>query len=75
MNPYSTKQGAFVYDEEQDRIDIRFGLDSYYGCLHCGETMDVFIDSEWIPTRIEKACDWYLVGIKAASLPGLLVRK
>ena len=69
------RQGALVYDEDQDRIDIRFGLDDYYGGLHCGETMDVLIDGQWIPARIEKDRDWYLVGVKTKSLPGLLVRK
>jgi len=69
------KQGNLVRDEEWDRIDIRFGLEDYYGGLHCGETMDVLINGEWIPTRIEKSSDWYLVGVKAKSLPGLTVRK
>jgi len=69
------KQGSLVYDEDRDRIDIRFGLDEYYGGLHCGETMDVLIGSEWVPTRIEKGNDWYLVGIKSKNLPGLTVRK
>ena len=35
--------GSLIYDEERDRIDIRFGLDDYYGGLHCGETMDVLV--------------------------------
>lgn len=69
------KQGSLVYDDVQDRIDIRFGLDDYYGGLHCGETMEVLIDGRWVPARIEKGRDWYLVGIKTSSLPGLQVRK
>jgi len=69
------RQGALVYDEEQDRIDIRFGLEDYYGGLPCGETFDVNINGEWIPTRIEKASDWFLVGVKTKSLIGLIVRK
>ena len=62
-------------DEEWNRMDIRRGLDDYYGGLHCGETMDVLIGGEWIPTRIEKSSDWYFVGVKAKSLPRLTVRK
>lgn len=31
------KEGVLVYDERQERIDIRFGLEEYYGGLHCGE--------------------------------------
>lgn len=69
------RQGALVYDEETGRIDIRFSLDDYYDGLHCGETLEVLIDDQWIPTRIEKNSDWYLVGIKTRVLPGLLVRK
>lgn len=68
------KTGSLIYNEDYDRIDIRFGLDDYYGGLHCGETMDVFIEGEWIPARIEKGSDWYLVGVKTDSLPGLQVR-
>ena len=47
------KQGVLVYDESSDRMDIRFGLEEYYGGLHCGTTMDVFIQNRWVPTRIE----------------------
>ena len=74
MNTKHMKKGALVYDENQDRIDIRFSLNSYYGGLHCGEAIDVYINGRWIPTRIEKAQDWYLVGIITRSLPGLIVR-
>jgi hypothetical protein len=69
------KKGALVYDNEMDRMDIRFGLDEYYGGLHCGEYMEVLIDRKWIPTRIEKGKSWYLVGVKKVPLSGLLVRK
>lgn len=68
------KQGSLFYDENQDRIDIRFGLNDYYGGLHCGETMDVLLDGQWLPTRIEKGRDWYLIGVKTSSLIGLMVR-
>ena len=68
------RQGALIYDENQDRIDIRFDLDDYYGGLHCGETFDVFIDGEWVSTRIEKSSDWFLIGIRTDSLLGLQAR-
>lgn len=68
------KQGTLVYDEKSDRMDIRFGLEEYYGGLHCGTTMDVFIKNRWVPTRIEMAADWYLVGIKTDTLTCLRVR-
>ena len=68
------RQGVLVPDLQSGRMDIRFSLEDYYGGLHCGTTMDVNIDGKWIPTRIEMGDDWYLVGIKTNSLPGLTVR-
>lgn len=69
------KQGVLVYDEQSGRMDVRFSLEDYYGGLHCGTTMDVLINDRWIPTRIEYARDWFLVGLKnVSSLVGLIVR-
>ena len=58
------KSGVLVYDRENERMDIRFGLENYYGGLHCGTTFD----------RIELGRAWYLVGIKTSNLEGLRVR-
>ena len=71
------KQGALIYDKESGRYDIRFGLNEYYGGLHCGECFDVFAGGRWNPTRIEMGDrdKWYLVGIKTDTLDGLRVRK
>lgn len=68
------KQGTLIYDAESDRMDIRFGLEDYYGGLNCGTCMDVLLNRKWIPTRIEKSDDWYLVGVKTRNLQGLRVR-
>lgn len=68
------KQGSLFYDPESGRMDIRFGLENYYGGLHCGECMDVLLDGKWTPTRIEMYDNWYLVGIKTDNLVGLVVR-
>lgn len=71
------KQGALIYDRKSGRYDIRFGLNEYYGGLHCGECFDVFAGGRWKPTRIEMGDrdKWYLVGIKTDTLDGLRVRK
>lgn len=69
-----TKQGALIYDEESGRYDIRYGLEDYYGGLHCGEPFDVLVGGKWKPTRIEMGTDWYLVGVRTPSLSGLRVR-
>ena len=57
-------------------MDIRFGLEEYYGGLHCGEGMEVMVDGKWIRTRIEMGINskWYLVGVGADSLIGLPVK-
>lgn len=68
------KQGNLIYDPSSGRMDIRFGLDDYYGGLHCGTCMDVFVNGSWQPTRIELADDWYLVGVRTDHLAGLTVR-
>lgn len=71
------KQGALIYDKETGRYDIRFGLNDYYGGLHCGTCFDVFAGGKWKPTRIEMSYEqkWYLVGIKTDTLDGLRVRR
>ena len=51
-----------------------FDLDEYYGGLHYGTAMDVFVHNRWVPTRIEMEDDWYLAGVKADVLTGLRVR-
>lgn len=68
------RKGTIVYDSESERMDIRFGLEEYYGGLHCGECMEVLIGKRWTPTRIELGDNWYLVGIRTNRLEGLLVR-
>lgn len=37
-------EGTLFFDPESGRYDIRFGMDSFYGGLHCGEC---FWDNEW----------------------------
>ncbi|EOS35054.1 hypothetical protein C808_04833 [Lachnospiraceae bacterium M18-1] len=40
------REGALFYDKESGRYDIRFGLDSYYGGLHCGDCFDLAMHPE-----------------------------
>lgn len=30
------REGVLIYNQRQERIDIRFSLEEYYGGLHCG---------------------------------------
>ena len=69
------KTGALIFDETADRYDIRFDVNDYYGGLHCGDCMEVFVRGKWKPTRMEYGDNWYLVGIRAADLSGLRVEK
>lgn len=66
--------GTLIYDPAMGRYDIRFGIESYYGGLHCGECFDAKVRDVWIPVRIEMDEDWYLVGLPKTRLGGLTVR-
>jgi hypothetical protein len=70
------RQGVLVYDSGSGRMDVRYGLENYYGGLHCGTCMDVMVNGQWQPTRIEMAAsnEWYLVDVNAETLVGLMVR-
>ncbi len=68
------RQGVLVYDPKRDRMDVRFGLDEFYGGLHCGQPLDIWLKSRWYSTRIEKSTNWYLIGVDTHNLEGLRVR-
>lgn len=68
------KEGILIYDSSTNRFDVLYEEGNSYGGLHCGTTMEVLINDEWAPTRIEYGNDWYLVGVQKESLPGLQVR-
>lgn len=62
-------------DMQTGRADIRFDFEDFYGGLHCGTTMDVWLDDEWIPTRIELGSKgWFLDGVKSDCIWGMKVR-
>ena len=61
------KQGVLVYDQKSERMDVRFGLEDYYGGLHCGTCMDVFVNNRWKPTRIEYGSHPFPCGIAGSS--------
>ena len=68
------QQGTLYFDRLTGRMDILFENKELYGGLHCGTAMEVLINGEWIPVRIEYVDDWYLVGIPCESLSGLQVK-
>ena len=73
-SPPRSNEGAMIFDPETDRMDIRFDDQRFYGGLHCGTPLDVLLNDHWVPTRIEKAADWFLVGLSGLSLNGLRTR-
>lgn len=68
------RQGNLFYDSDMERYDIRFGIASFYGGLHCGECFEVKVKNQWVPVRIELGEKWYLVGLPVTRLDGLTVR-
>ena len=63
------KTGALIFDETADRYDIRFDVNDYYGGLHCGDCMEVFVRGKWKPTRMLIVQDqiWNRVTINRAE--------
>ena len=70
------REGVLMFDPDSERMDARFDVEDYYGGLHCGERMEVYLKGKWQPSRIEMNFkgNWYLVGIDTDNLVGLRVR-
>lgn len=47
------REGILIPDMQSGCADIRFNSDDCYGGLHCGTTMDIWLNDHWVPTRIE----------------------
>lgn len=62
--------GILGYNYEEERMGIlSFDLWVKDG-LHCGETLEVLIDDEWVSDRIEyssRTKEWYLVNTKLSG--------
>ena len=59
-------EGRLEYSEVNDRYRVLNDDIWEFEGLHCGETLEVLVDGEWISSRIEMAWDkegshWYLV--------------
>ena len=50
--------GAYTGLDEKTALAVSGG---FGGGLRCGEYLDVLIDGEWVPTRIEMRDGWFLV--------------
>lgn len=71
-------QGRMGYNSQNDRYGLLVSDLWEIDGFHCGETMEVKIDDEWKPTRIEMSIDrkWYLVDtpFQDTDLEGLIIR-
>lgn len=69
------REGVLFPDYNEGRVDIWFSCEEFYGGLHCGTTMDIWLNERWVPTRIEMdSRGWVLVGVQVETLWGQRVR-
>lgn len=66
--------GTLVYLPDRNRMAVCFSDGGSYRGLHYGQTFSVYINRQWVPTRIEYGEEWYLVGIQRKSILGLGVK-
>ena len=70
------KTGRLGYNERNKRYGILVSDLWEIDGLHCGQSLEVKMNGEWIETRMEMKCGgiWYLVGIDCDELECLEVR-
>lgn len=75
------KQGRLSYNPSNDRYGVLVSDLWEHNGFHCGDSLQVKIDDEWIDTSMEMDWNtgkgvWYLIGIgiKGGNLEGLTVR-
>ena len=71
--------GILSYNYSHDAIILLFLASFEFSVgLYCGACLDVNINGNWFPTRIERSVNdekWYLVGVsRDVKLSGLPVR-
>lgn len=72
-------EGILVFNQQEERYQLRLGLQDYSRCFRCGDPLEVEVDGEWVESAMEmKWADggnqWYLVGIRTDRLDGLKAR-
>lgn len=71
------KKGILSYNATNDRYGLLVRDLWVHDGFHCGDTMEVMVDGEWVHTRMEMDDgEWYLVGTPyRGDLEYLKVRK
>ncbi len=56
--------GRLGYNSANDRYGLLVSDLWEHEGFHCGEGLEVLVNNEWVPTRMEMSIDrqWYLVG-------------
>lgn len=67
-------EGKLYYNADNQRYGLLKDGEQVSDGLHCGMTLEVLIDGQWQPTRIECGDDWYLVGFPDVALDNLKAR-
>lgn len=56
--------GRLGYNSQNERYGLLVSDLWEHDGFHCGETLEVMVDDEWVQTRMEMSFEreWYLVG-------------
>lgn len=71
------KVGYLSYNENNNRYGVKDATQWLDSGLHCGETIELYIDGSWTVDRIEyDAGEWFFVysRLKGQDLDGLKAR-
>ena len=68
------KVGRLYYNADEKRYGLLCNDDWYISGFHCGQILEIWLDGEWTPARIEYSDDWYLVGYPDLNLQNLKAR-
>lgn len=57
-------EGRLGYNDRNGRYGLLVSDLWEHTGLHCGQTLEILVDGEWMPTRMEMGTGgiWYLVG-------------
>lgn len=58
------KEGRLGYNPENDRYGLLISDLWEHDGFHCGDTLEVWQDDQWVPARMEYDDGWYLVGTR-----------
>ena len=54
-------EGILIYNETISRPDLVLSDGSLLGGLHCGDCLEVWINGQWLTTRLELGDNWVII--------------